>query len=110
MKFVALCVSAVAAVKLSGEESFVQVKATHSLPRDQGFSRPWEKSMEDDDGELDTHAIEDMSDEVDPNHYKGENERREQINEQVTHWKQESKHPVIVRSKTNAHYSNNDLW
>lgn len=113
MKFLALCATAVAAVKLTGEENFLQMKATTrrtAYPRDQGMSRPWDKSLEDDDGELDIRAVEDMSDEVDPNHYRGEDERREQINEQVTHWKQERNHPVIVRSQTNHRYRTDDMW
>lgn len=97
MRLLALCVAAVSAIKLG-------------YPRDEGFSRAGERSLEDDDGELDTREVTDMSDEADTNHYKGEDEHREQINEQVTHWKQERNHPVIVRSKTAIHYRNDDLW
>jgi len=117
MRVLALCAMGVAALKMNDkkgvdETSLLQMKMTTrraSLPRDQGFSHPWDRDMIDDEGELDIHAVDDASDEVDSNHYVGENEKREQINEQVTHWRQSPRHPVIVHAKS-AHFKNNDLW
>jgi len=68
------------------------------------------QSMENDDGGMDIHQVEDVDDEVDTNVYPGEDEERERINDEVTKWKPLHSKPVVVRNRGRSHLRSDDLW
>jgi len=79
-------------------------------PNSEMFNPMENQSLENDDGQIDVHQIEDIDNQVDTNNYPGEDEVREKANDEVTGFKPLHHKPVIVRNKARSHMHSNDLW